>query len=144
MATNQLPFKPKFGLEVDDASTFKDDVVLKDKLSQSISTPFAVGATVNITTANGNTVPITGAGSITSFGTTVSPGETFKLIFGATTTLVHSANLICPSGENLIFEAGDWTFITALTASVWKVESPMRADGTVYFDNSLAYAIALG
>lgn len=143
MTTNATPFTPKFGLEVPLPSKFNADVVVKDKISLAISTPLTVAGTVNLTTANGNIVPMSGAGTITSFGNTENPGESFELVFSDITLITQSANILCPQG-NITAYAGDRLTVVAETASVWRITGGNRADGSPLFDNSIVYAIALG
>lgn len=144
MSTNQVPFAPKFGLEVPMPSKFNADVVLKDKLSLAISTALAVGSTVNLTTATGNIVPITGTGTITSFGSTDNPGEQFELVFDSNVTITNSASLICLGGGSLSVVSGDRLMVVAETSTVWRVKDGIRSDGSPFVDNSIIYAIALG
>ena len=143
MSTNQTPFTPKFGLEVPLPSKFHADVVVKDKLSLAISTPLAVGTTINLTTASGNIVPITGTGIINSFGSTDNPGESFELVFDNVVVITSGAELIIPGG-NLAIGSGDRVNIVSETSTRWKITGGNRADGTPLFDNSIVYAIALG
>lgn len=144
MSTNQIPFTPKFGLEVPMPSKFNADVVLKDKLSFAISTALAVGSTINLTTATGNIVPITGTGTINSFGTTDNPGEQFELVFDGVVSLVNSTSLITAGGVNMTLSPGDRIKVLAETSTVWRVTDGNKADGSNIVDNSLVYAIALG
>lgn len=143
MPTNQTPFTPKFGLEVPLPSKFNADVVIKDKVSLSISTPLTVAGTVNLTTANGNTVPMNGSGTIVSFGTTETPGESFELVFNNVALITNGPELLCPQSDLTVY-AGDRVFVVAESATVWRVTGGFRADGSPLFDNSIVYAIALG
>ena len=125
-------------------SKFNADVVLKDKLSFAISTALAVGATVNLTTATGNIVPITGTGTISSFGTTENPGEQFELVFDGTVNINGSASLITLGGTNMTFVSGDRIKVVAESSTVWRITDGNKGDGSPIVDNSLIYAIALG
>lgn len=144
MSTNQVPFAPKFGLEVPMPSKFNADVVLKDKLSFAISTALAVGTTVNLTTATGNIVPITGSGTITSFGSTDNPGEQFELVFDGTVNIAYSSSMLTLGGTNMTLVAGDRIKVVAETSTVWRITDGNKVDGSPIVDNSLIYAIALG
>lgn len=125
-------------------SKFNADVVLKDKLSLAISTPLAVGSTVNLTTATGNIVPITGTGTIISFGSTDNPGEQFELVFDGIVNITNSASLIGLGGGSMTVSAGDRLMVVAETSTVWRVKDGVKSDGSTFVDNSLIYAIALG
>lgn len=125
-------------------SKFNADVVLKDKLSFAISTALAVGSTVNLTTATGNIVPITGTGTITSFGSTDNPGEQFELVFDGNVNITNSAILIGLGGGSMTVSSGDRLMVVAETSTVWRITDGVKSDGSTFVDNSLIYAIALG
>lgn len=66
----------------------------------------ASAATVNLSTATGNTVHITGTTAITAF--TMVAGEVVDVIFDGALTLTHHAtNNNLPSGANITTAAGD-------------------------------------
>lgn len=64
----------------------------------------ASAATVNLTTATGNLVHITGAVQISAF--TIPVGAEREIVFDGAPQLLHSASLILPGGGNLTADAG--------------------------------------
>jgi hypothetical protein len=59
----------------------------------------ASAATVNLSTATGNLVHITGTTGITAF--TIDSGAEYTCVFDGVVTLTHSANIICPGGLSI-------------------------------------------
>src|SRR5258706_6349410 len=82
----------------------------------------ASAATVDLSTATGGYVTITGStGPITSFGT-VSAGIRRKLLFTGTPTIAHNAaSLISPTGGNIVVVAGDTCEVMSEGSGNWRV-----------------------
>ena len=81
----------------------------------------ASAATVDLSTATGNSVTITGTTGITAFGT-VPAGTSFVLTFAASLTITHNAtSLICPNNQNIVTQAGDEVVVRSLGAGNWRV-----------------------
>lgn len=91
----------------------------------------ASATTVDLSTATGNYVHITGStGPITSFGT-VSAGIRFLLVFDSTPTITHNGtSLILPGTANIVAEAGDSAEVVSLGAGNWRCLWYTRASGT--------------
>lgn len=80
----------------------------------------ASGSTVDLSTATGNVVTVTGTTTITSLGT-VSAGMRFTLIFSGALILTHNAtSLILPNGENITTAAGDVVEFLSLGSGNWR------------------------
>lgn len=90
----------------------------------------ASATTVDLSTATGNYVHITGStGPITSFGT-VSAGIRFLLVFDSTPTITHNGtSLILPGTANIVAEAGDSAEVVSLGAGNWRCLWYQRASG---------------
>lgn len=76
---------------------------------EKVGTAIASAATVNLSTATGNTVHITGVTTITAM--TVVSGSAVKVIFDGALTLTNGAALILPTGANIVTAAGDTCFV---------------------------------
>lgn len=74
----------------------------------------ASAATINLTTATGNLVHITGSIGIT--GITIPVGAEFTLVFDGAPLVVHSPALLLPSGVNIQMAAGDRVIVRGDTA----------------------------
>lgn len=89
-----------------------------DKLNTT-STDIASASTVNLATATGVVVNITGTTTITSLGT-VASGALRTLIFGGILTLTHNAtSLILPGGANITTAAGDVAHFRSKGSGNW-------------------------
>lgn len=74
----------------------------------------ASAATINLTTATGNLVHVTGTTAITAI--TIPVGADRTVIFDGSLTLTHGAALLLPGGANIITEAGDRMVVRGDTA----------------------------
>lgn len=79
------------------------------------------GATPDIWQTDGNTVHITGATTITSFGTAPRAGAWRKIIFDGTPIITDGANLNLPGGVNITAAIDDFAFVYAETTTLLKV-----------------------
>lgn len=95
----------------------------------------ASAATTNIGAAGTRMVEITGVTTITSFGATaVTTNPHYMLRFaGALTLTHHAANLILPSGKNILTAAGDHALVQCIGASQFRVLAYFRASGDALF-----------
>lgn len=83
-----------------------------------IGTPQA-GSVLSLATADGSVIEVTGSGStITGLGT-VPAGMKFTLRMAGAHTFVHSTNLVCPGGTNIITGAGDVLEWTSAGGGIW-------------------------
>ncbi len=107
----------------DTASGVVDDAVRQiqatvRKSMASWATPQAASV-LSLASADGRFISVTGSGAtITSLGT-VSAGMQFTLKMAGANTFVHSANIVCPGGTNIITAAGDILEFTSEGAGVW-------------------------
>lgn len=101
----------------------------------AMSNSVASAATTNIWSNTGNTLHITGASSISSLGTPPQAGAKRLVVFDGAATLVHSANLILPSGANIITAAGDSAIFLAESTSVVRCVNYTRASGNPVNNN---------
>lgn len=88
----------------------------------------ASAGTVNLTTATGNYVHVTGTTTITGF--TIPQGAERMVVFDGVLTLTNGANLLLPTGANITTAAGDVAIIRGDTATIAKVTFYQRNDGT--------------
>lgn len=101
--------------------TQKDKSTFENAFYENRSTALASGATVNLSSANGNFVHITGTTNITSFGS-ASAGSRFILCFDGVLTLTYNAtSLILPGTANITTAAGDCCLIISEGSSNWRV-----------------------
>lgn len=87
----------------------------------------ASAATVNLDTATGNFVHITGTTTITAF--TLAQGAERTVVFDAALTLTNGANLILPTGANIVTAPGDTIIIRGEAGTVTRVVAYLGADG---------------
>lgn len=87
----------------------------------------ASASTVNLQTATGNLVHITGTTTINAV--TLNAGAEREVVFDGILTLTNSANLILPTGANLTTAAGDVVTFRGEPSSVARVTKYTRADG---------------
>lgn len=100
-------------------------------LQLSRATSIASASTVNLATATGNFLHVTGStGPITSFGT-VPAGTMFTLVFDSTPTITHNAStmIINSGGSNYTCIAGDRAVLVSEGAGSWVVNI-IKKDGT--------------
>lgn len=101
--------------------TQKDTSRFENAFYENRSTALASGATVNLSSANGNFVHITGTTNISSFGS-ASEGSRFILCFDGVLTLTYNAtSLILPGTANITTAAGDCCLIISEGSSNWRV-----------------------
>lgn len=103
----------------------------------------ASAATVDLgAIADGNYVHITGAVTITAFGT-VAAGISRTVVFDAALTLTHNAtSLILPGGANITTAAGDVAVFRSEGSGNWRCVSYLKASGTYQPLDSELTAIA--
>lgn len=93
-------------------------------------TAIASAATVDLSTATGTNVHVTGnTGPITSFGTAAA-GVERTVIFDSTPTITHNAtSLILPGSANITATAGDSMRVISEGSGNWRCVSYSRASG---------------
>ena len=93
----------------------------------SPATPMASAATVDLSTADGYYVTISGTTTITSFGTE-SAGISYLLRFSGALTLTYNAtSMILPGAANITTAAGDMVLMVSEGSGNWRCASYMPA-----------------
>lgn len=103
------------------------------QLLKSKSSSIASAATVDLSTATGNEVHITGStGPITSFGT-VQAGAEFTLIFDSTPSVTYNAtSMIIPGAANVTVAANDVWKVISEGSGNWRITSILKSAGTPF------------
>ena len=110
--------------------TQKDISTLENAIYENDSTPLAAGATVDLSAATGNFVHITGAATITSFGT-LTAGARFVLVFDGICLLTYNAtSLIIPGSANKTTAAGDACMIISEGSGNWRIVGYFAISGS--------------
>jgi hypothetical protein len=118
---------------LDDATTSfvtqKDKSTLENAIFENQGSTLAAGATVDLNTATGNYLHISGTGTINSFGTCPA-GSRFILMFEAAATLTYNGtSLIIPGGTNKTVVAGDCCMIISEGGGNWRIVGYFVAAG---------------
>lgn len=91
----------------------------------------ASASTTNICTAPQTFVTITGVVTITSFGSSCSPGQSRDIQFAGALTLTYNAtSMVLPTAANISTAAGDYARAIYLGGGNWAVVRYTKADGT--------------
>lgn len=107
------------------------------QLVEKLATAIASAATINISTANGNAVHITGTTGITAM--TVASGNCVKLIFDGILTITHNGtSLILPGAANITTAAGDTCWVVGDGTNA-RILGFQRANGQPVNKNLLGY-----
>jgi hypothetical protein len=88
----------------------------------------ASAATINLTTATGNLLHVTGTTTITAI--TIPSGAEREVVFDGALTLTNGASLILPTGANIVTAAGDTMRVRGDGAGVARVVDYCRANGS--------------
>jgi hypothetical protein len=101
----------------------------------------ASAGTVDLATATGFAVDITGTTTITALGT-VSAGRSFLLQFDGALTFTHNGtSLIIPGGANITTAAGDMCLVVSEGSGNWRVAWYQRASGKVIIRGEVAQTV---
>lgn len=87
----------------------------------------ASAATVNLDTATGDLVDVTGTTTVTAI--TLSEGRRQIVRFTGILTLTHGASLVLPTAANITTEAGDFALFVGYAAGVVRCAFYQRASG---------------
>lgn len=87
----------------------------------------ASAATLNLDTATGNVVDVTGTTTITAI--TLSQGRMRVVRFTGATTLTHGASLVLPTAANIVTAAGDYAVFIGYSGGVVRCQAYSRANG---------------
>jgi len=107
-------------------------------LKQQLGTDIASAATINLDTATGDTVDVTGAATITAI--TLAAGNVKTVRHTESQTLTNGASLILPGGGNIITQSGDYSVWIGYSSGVVRCLSYVRAGG--YDDIGVVKAFA--
>lgn len=112
------------------AKLSKSGGVMTGQMEQAKGTNIASAATVDLGASTGNFAHITGTTTITSLGSSASPGTQMEVVFDGILILTHNAtSLILPTSANITTAVGDTaTFICESTGN-WKCAMYQRASG---------------
>ena len=90
------------------------------KYTRTIGANIASASTVDLSTATGDVITVTGTTTITGLGT-VSAGMRFWLVFSGALTLTHNGtSLILPGAANITTVAGDVACFESLGSGNWR------------------------
>ena len=103
----------------------------------------ASAATVDLNTATGNVVKITGTTSITSFGSAAPVGTLRVLILAGAITIVHGANMLTPAGLDWVGVTGDVLTFVHRGGGQWRCVSFLDATGDITAANLIATTMML-
>lgn len=90
-------------------------------------TAVASASTINLDTATGDYVHITGTTTITAV--TLAQGQTRKIVFDGALTFTNGASLILPGGASITTAAGDTAVLVGEASSVVRCISYSKASG---------------
>ncbi len=99
-------------------------------IDESEGTNVASGSSTNIWVTNGNTVHVTGTGTIDDFATAPRVGALRRCIADGAFTLADSATIIVPGNANFTVAVDDSFWVFAETTTTFRVFGLQRADGT--------------
>ena len=100
---------------------------LSGALNEAQGADIASATSINLTSATGNYVNVTGTTAITSI--TLAQGAERTVKFAAALTLTNGASLILPSGANITTAAGDVAVFRGEAAGVVRCVSYTKANG---------------
>jgi hypothetical protein len=114
---------------IDSFVTQKDKSTLENALYEAEGGALAASATVNLASATGNFLHITGSATINSFG--ICPaGARFVLVFDGACTLTYNAvSLIIPGSTDLTTVANDTAMIISEGGGNWRIVNYYNASG---------------
>jgi hypothetical protein len=97
-------------------------------LNEAAGSNVASAGTVNLTTATGNLVHITGTTTITAI--TLAAGAERTVVFDGALTLTHGASLLLPTAASIVTVANDCAIFRGEAAGVVRCIAYSRYDGT--------------
>lgn len=113
--TNRIPFAA--GMQTDSITEITaGGGVTIGKVNLSLGADIASAATINLTTATGQCVDVTGVIGITAV--TLGQGSWRLVRFTGILTLTHGASLVLPGAANITTAAGDYALFVGYASSV--------------------------
>lgn len=110
-----------------------DGALLKDgRIDTTQGADIASASTVNLETATGNVVDVTGTTTITAI--TLSQGHWRWVRFTGILTLTHGSSLVLPGAANIATAAGDYALFVGYGSSVVRCAGYVRASGVPLAD----------
>lgn len=109
------------------ATAFTGTATFSGLVNEAQGSNIASASTINLTTATGNYVHITGTTTITAV--TLAQGAERTVVFDDILTFTHSASLILPSGASITTAAGDVAKLRGEAAGVVRCVSYTKASG---------------
>jgi hypothetical protein len=110
-----------------------DGVLLKDgRIDTTQGADISSASTVNLETATGNVVDVTGTTTITAI--TLSQGHFRWVRFTGILTLTHSSSLVLPGAANITTAAGDYALFIGYGSSVVRCADYIKASGVALPD----------
>jgi len=97
-------------------------------INEAQGSNIASASTINLTTATGNYVHITGTTTITAI--TLAQGAERTIVFDGALTFTNGASLILPSGANITTAAGDTAIVRGEAAGVVRCINYTKANGS--------------
>lgn len=108
------------------ATTFTAPVTMSGAaFNEAQGADIAAASTINLDSATGNCIDITGNTTINAM--TLSQGRGRVLRFTGTPILTHGASLVCPGGLSIQVQAGDFALVRGYASGVVRVMSYIRA-----------------
>lgn len=125
-ATARIPFAS--GVQTDSITevTAANGITIA-KVNAARGTDVASAATINLTTATGQIVDVTGVVTITAV--TLADGSERLVRFTGALTLTHGASLVLPGTANITTAAGDYALFVGYAASVVRCAFYVKATG---------------
>lgn len=106
---------------IDSFLTQKDSSAMQNVIYENKGNSIASAATVDLSTATGNFLHITGTTNISSFGT-CQAGSRFVLVFDGVLTLTYNGtSLIIPGSANKTTASGDCCMIVSEGSGNWRI-----------------------
>ena len=99
------------------------------RINEAQGANIASAATIDLDSATGNLVDVTGTTTIT--GVTLTQGREAVVRFTGTLTLTHSANLVLPGAANIVTAAGDFAVLRGYSAGIVRCVVYTRTSGQV-------------
>lgn len=107
-------------------------------LDEAHGSDIASASTINLSTATGNLVDVTGTTTITAI--TLTEGAERTVRFTGILTLTHGASLVLPTGANITTAAGDYAIFRGYGSGVVRCVAYSRASGAPLVIGSAATA----
>jgi hypothetical protein len=134
IAYGSSDFTKKLRVEVDGFTTGNTRVMTPPDydhrvMSQTKGADIASAGTLNLDTATGDLVDVTGTTSITAI--TLAEGKSATVRFTGALTLTHGASLVIPGAKNITTVAGDIATFRGYASSIVRLASYQKLPGII-------------